>query len=65
MSESEFYSLVNEYYFQLAELFPVVFTKSLLPEKLLSRSFKILVGIIGLVILLIFCYISNINLTGF
>jgi hypothetical protein len=65
MSESEFYSLVNKYYFQLAELFPVVSINNLPYEKLISRSFKNLAGILGLGILLIFCNISNINLIGF
>jgi len=65
MSESEFYSLVNKHYFQLAEFFPVVSTNNLPYEKLISRSFKNLAGIIGLGILLIFCNISNINLIGF
>ncbi len=52
MSESEFYSLVNKHYFQLAELFPVVSTNNLPYEKLISRSFKILTLSIGLGILL-------------
>ena len=65
MSESEFYSLVNKHYFQLAELFPVVSTNNLPYENLISRSFKNLVVIIVLGILLIFCNISNINLIGF
>lgn len=33
MSESEFYSLVNKYYFQLAKLFPVVSINNLPYEK--------------------------------
>lgn len=53
MSESEFYSLLNKHYFQLAELFPVVSTKNLPYENLISRSFKFLVFTIVLEILLI------------
>ena len=65
MTESEFYSLVNEYYLQLQKAFPVLSCKNLAYEELISRSFKILAGIIGLGIPLIFCNISNINLIGF
>ena len=65
MSESEFYSLVNKHYFQLAELFPVVSTNNLPYENLISRSFKNLAVIIVLGSLLIFCNIFNINLIGF
>lgn len=54
MSESEFYSLVNEHYFQLATLFPALSTKNLPYEKLIYRSFKNLVGILRLGILLTF-----------
>ena len=35
MSESEFYSLVNKHYFQLAKLFPAVSNKNLPYEKLI------------------------------
>jgi hypothetical protein len=48
MSESKFYSLVNKYYFQLAELFPIVSINNLPYQKLISRSFQNLAGIIGL-----------------
>ena len=65
MSESEFYSLVNDYYLQLQKAFPVLSCQNLAYEELISRSFKILAGIIGLGILLIFCNISNINFMGF
>jgi len=65
MSESEFYSLVNKYYFQLAKLFSAVSTNNLPYEKLIYRSFKNLAGILGLEILLIFYNISNINLIEF
>ena len=65
MSESEFYSLVNDYYLQLQKAFPVLSCNNLAYEELISRSFKILAGIIGLGIPLIFCNISNINLMGF
>lgn len=46
MSESEFYSLVNKHYFQLAKLFLAVSTSNLPYEKLIYRSFKILAGIL-------------------
>lgn len=65
MSESEFYSLVNDYYLQLQKVFPVLSSNSLVYENLISRSFKILTSIIGLGITLIFFNISNINLIGF
>ncbi len=65
MSESEFYFLINRYYFQLAELFPVISTSNLPYEKLISRSFKNLVGILGLGILLIFYNTFNISLIKF
>ena len=65
MSESEFYSLVNQHYFQLAKLFSAVSTNNLPYQKLLDRSFKSLAGIIGLGILLIFYNISEINLIKF
>ena len=65
MSESEFYSLVNKHYFQLAKLFSAVSTNNLPYEKLIYRSFKNLAGILGLGVLLIFYSISNINLIGF
>lgn len=61
MSESEFYSWLNKYYFQLAELFPVVSTNNLPYENLISRSLKNLAVIIVLGSLLIFCTILNIN----
>ncbi len=61
MSESEFYSLVNKHYYQLAKSFPQVSTKSLPYENLMSGSFQILAGIIALGSLLIFCTILNIN----
>ena len=65
MSESEFYSLVNKHYFQLAKLFSAVSTNNLPYEKLIYRSFKNLAGILGLGILLIFYNIFNRNLIGF
>lgn len=65
MSESEFYSLVNKHYFQLAKLFSAVSTNKLPYEKLIYRSFKNLAGILGLGILLIFYNIFNRNLIGF
>ena len=65
MSESEFYYLVNKYYFQLARLFPGVSTNNLPYKKLVDHSFKNLVGILGLGILLIFDNVSNLNLTDF
>lgn len=60
MSESEFYSLVNDYYLQLQKAFPVLSCNNLAYEELISRSFKILAGIIGLGIPLIFRNISNV-----
>lgn len=65
MSESEFYSLVNKHYYQLAELFPIVSTNNLPYENLISRSFKNLAVIIVLGNLLICCNIFNINLIEF
>ena len=59
MSESEFYSLVNKHYFQLAKLFLVVSTNNLPYEKVIYRSFKNLARILGFGILLIFYNISN------
>ena len=52
MSESEFYSLVNNCYLQLQKAFPVLFSKNLAYQNLISRSFKILTFSIGLGILL-------------
>ena len=45
MSESEFYSLVNNYYLQLQKAFPVLSCNNLGYEELISRSFKILASI--------------------
>ena len=47
ISESEFYSLVNTHYFQLAKLFSAVSTNNLLYEKLIYHSFKNLARILG------------------
>lgn len=65
MSESEFYSLLNKHYFQLAKLFSADSTNNLPYERLIYHSFKNLAGILGLGILLVFYNISNINLIGF
>ena len=59
MSESEFYSLVNKYYFQLAKLFSSVSTNNLPYEKLIYRSFKNLAEILIFGILLILYNIFN------
>ena len=42
MSESEFYNLVNNSYFQFQKAFPVLSSKNLSYENLISSSFKIL-----------------------
>ena len=65
MSESEFYSLVNNHYLQLQKAFPALYSSNLAYENLIYRSFKILTLIIGLEILLIFYNIYNINLIRF
>ena len=65
MSENEFYSLVNQHYFQLAKLFSTVSINNLPYQKIIDRSFQSLAGILGLGILLIFYNISTINLIGF
>ena len=52
MSESEFYNLVNNSYLQFQKAFPVLSSKNLAYENLISRSFKILTLSIGLGILL-------------
>ena len=52
MSEEEFYDCVNNRYLALQKSF--VLSNNLTYEKLISRSFKILAGIIGLGIALIF-----------
>ena len=52
MSETEFYSLVKKQYLQL----PIFVTNNLIYKNLVSRSFKILILIIGLEFLLIFYY---------
>lgn len=57
MSESEFYSLVNNHYLQLQEAFPFENFKNQAYKHLVDRSFKILMFTIGsniLLILLIF-----------
>ena len=51
MSESEFYSLVNNHYLQLQEAFPFGNFKNQAYEHLVDRSFKILMFTIGLNIL--------------
>lgn len=65
MTDIEFYSLIKSRYYQLQRLFPVLSSNNLPYEKLISRSFKILMSIIGLEILLISLNISKINLIGF
>lgn len=57
MSESEFYSLVNNQYSQLQKIFP----NNLAYKNLIYRSFKILILIVVLEFLLILFTISNIN----
>jgi len=61
MSESKFYSLVNNHYLQLQEAFPFGNFKNLAYEHLVDRSFKILMFTIGLNILLILLNIYIIN----
>jgi hypothetical protein len=66
MSESEFYSLINKYYFQLQEtFFPFSiwerFGNAELYEQLVSRSFKVLIFTIGLTILFSLFFIRMIN----
>ena len=61
MSESEFYSLVNNHYLQLQEAFPFGNFKNQAYEHLVDRSFKILIFTIGLNILLILFNIYIIN----
>ena len=52
ISESEFYSLVNNHYLQLQEAFPFGNFKNQAYEDLVDRSFNILIFTIGLNILL-------------
>ncbi len=65
MSESEFYSLVNKHYYQLAKSFPQISTKNLPYEKLISGSFQNLGRVLIFGISLIFFNISNELLIGF
>lgn len=62
MSDDEFYSIIKDSYLQLQKALPILFNNSLIYENLVSRSFKILAGIIGLGITFIFLNISNPNL---
>ena len=57
MTETEFYSLVNKHYFQLAAFFPCVSSKNLPYEELIFRSFKMLASIIGLEIVVVLFYL--------
>ena len=52
MSKNEFYNLINNSYLQFQKAFPVLSSKNLTYENLISRSFKILTFSIGLEILL-------------
>ena len=62
MSDDEFYSIIKDSYLQLQEALPILSNNTLIYENLVSRSFKILAGIIGLGIIFIFLNISNPNL---
>lgn len=62
MSDDEFYSIIKDSYLQLQKALPILSNNTLIYENLVSRSFKILAGIIGLGITFIFLNISNPNL---
>ena len=53
MIESEFYASINTCYFQLQKIFPVLSCTNLPYEKLILRSFNMLISIIGLEVMLV------------
>lgn len=61
MPEIEFYSLVNSRYLQIQKVFPAISSKKLPYQKLISRSFQFLAGILLSEILTASFYISTGN----
>ena len=59
MPETDFYFLVNNYYYQLHEAFPFKNSANIEYEHLISRSFTFLLFTIGLEILLIIISFNN------
>lgn len=57
MTESEFYAWINACYFQLQKIFPVLSSTNLPYERLIQRSFNMLISIIGLEGVLVLAYL--------
>ena len=61
MSETEFYSLVNDSYLQFQKVFPILSCNNLLYEELIYRWFKMLTLIIVSEIVLVSFYLSMVS----